>query len=39
MSRPILSITPKQIIVLAGMLINWYFMEELPELITSIFIL
>jgi hypothetical protein len=35
-SNPILSIIPEQITSFAGMLINWYFMEELPEFIITI---
>jgi hypothetical protein len=37
-SSPILSIIPEQITSLLGMSINWYFMEELPEFIITIFI-
>ena len=37
-SIPILSTIPLQSTVAAGMLMSWYLIELLPELITKIFI-
>jgi len=37
-SEPIHSIKPEQIVAASGILMSWYLMELLPELITNMFI-